>query len=68
MRAVQTWRRQGLPVCYTIDAGPNVHLICPAKEADKVERELGSLPGVKSILECTPGGPAHLLEPDFPGV
>lgn len=68
MRAVQTWRRQGLPVCYTIDAGPNVHLICPSKEADKVKRELGSLPGVKSILECTPGGPAHLLEPDFPGV
>ncbi len=68
MRAVQTWRRNGLPVCFTIDAGPNVHVICPVKEADKVKRKLGSLAGVKSILECTPGGPARLLEPDFPEV
>ena len=68
IRAVQIWRKNGLPVCYTIDAGPNVHLICPGKEAEKVKRELGSLAGVKSILECTPGGPARLLEPDFPGV
>jgi diphosphomevalonate decarboxylase len=68
MRAVQIWRRQGLPVCYTIDAGPNVHLICPAAEAERVKRELISLAGVKSILECTPGGPARLLEPDFPEV
>ena len=68
IRAVQIWRRQGLPVCYTIDAGPNVHLICPVKEAEKVKLELGSLADVKSILECTPGGPACLLEPDSPGV
>jgi diphosphomevalonate decarboxylase len=68
MRAVQIWRRNGIQVCYTIDAGPNVHVICPFKEAEKVKRELSSLEGVNSILECTPGGPAHLLELDFPGV
>jgi len=68
MRAVQIWRRHGIPVCYTIDAGPNVHVICPVKEAEKVKRELGSLEGVNSVLECTPGGPTHLLEPDFSGV
>jgi diphosphomevalonate decarboxylase len=68
MRAVQIWRRKGIQVCYTIDAGPNVHVICPFKEAEKVKRELSSLEGVNSILECTPGGPAHLLELDFPGV
>ncbi|NOQ40521.1 MAG: diphosphomevalonate decarboxylase [Anaerolineales bacterium] len=68
IRAVQIWRKHGLQVCYTIDAGPNVHLICPFKEAENVKRELGSLVGVKSILECTPGGPARLIEPDFPGV
>ena len=68
INAVQKWRREGVPVCFTIDAGPNVHVICPARAADQVRRELSSLVGVKSLLECTPGGPAWTLEPDLPGV
>ncbi|MFV1949535.1 MAG: diphosphomevalonate decarboxylase [Anaerolineales bacterium] len=68
MQAVQQWRQEGLPVCFTIDAGPNVHVICPAEAADKVRRKLGSLIDVKSILECTPGGPAWLLDPEISGV
>ena len=28
MHAVSTWRQQGLPACYTNDAGPNVHVLC----------------------------------------
>jgi diphosphomevalonate decarboxylase len=68
MQAVHQWRQEGLPVCFTIDAGPNVHVICPAEAADKVRRKLGSLIDVKSILECTPGGPAWLLEPEITGV
>ena len=26
-----------IPLCFTLDAGPNVHLLYPEKEADKVE-------------------------------
>ncbi len=61
MRAVQFWRREGMQVCYTIDAGPNVHVICPTAEAKIVKDNLYSLEDVNSILECTPGGPARLL-------
>jgi len=68
MAAVQTWRSEGLPVCFTIDAGPNLHLICPAEASEAVKRKLGALVNVKSILTCTPGGPAHLLEPEISGV
>jgi diphosphomevalonate decarboxylase len=68
INAVQRWRQEGLPVCFTIDAGPNVHVICPAETADKIRRRLRSLDYVKSVLECTPGGPAWLLEPEIPGV
>jgi len=68
MQAVEEWRKDGLDACFTIDAGPNVHVLCPASESRAVKRKLGSLAGVKSILECTPGGPARLLEPDFTGV
>ena len=68
MQAVRTWRKDGLPVCYTIDAGPNVHVLCPAAEVGKLKRELGTIAGVNSILECHPGGPTHLLDPEIPGV
>lgn len=37
VRAVQAWRADGIPVYYTLDAGPTVHLICPAEaQADVV--------------------------------
>lgn len=68
MAAVRIWREEGLQVCYTIDAGPNVHLLCPGSEAEDVRRRLASLVNINSVLKCTPGGPAWLLEPDFPGV
>jgi diphosphomevalonate decarboxylase len=68
MRAVREWRRKGLEVCFTIDAGPNVHVLCPAGEAEAVKREITQLANIKSILKCTPGGPAWLLEPDISGV
>jgi len=68
MQAVRSWREEGLPVCFTIDAGPNVHVICLSEAAEIVRRKLGSLADVKSLLECQPGGPAYLLEPEIPGV
>lgn len=43
IRAIQQWRANGLPVYYTIDAGPNVHLICEAKYQTGVERALAPL-------------------------
>jgi diphosphomevalonate decarboxylase len=68
IKAVRSWRAAGLPVCFTIDAGPNVHLICPESASDAVKRKLSALVNVKSILKCTPGGAARLLEPEITGV
>ena len=49
MHAVQTWRKEGLPVCYTIDAGPNVHVVCLGGQEQKItERLLQS-------TRCNPG-------------
>lgn len=37
IQAVRQFRReQHIPVCFTLDAGPNVHLLYPGKYADKV--------------------------------
>lgn len=32
IHAVYDWRSHGVPVFFTIDAGPNIHLICEAKD------------------------------------
>jgi diphosphomevalonate decarboxylase len=61
MHAVQEWRGAGLQVFYTIDAGPNVHVICPAEDSPEVARRLGQLEGVKEVLRAHPGGPARLI-------
>ena len=60
IHAVQTWRQQGYPVCYTIDAGPNVHVICEAEAQPHITAMLREIPGVEQVLVASPGGPTYL--------
>ncbi len=62
MQAVRDWRKNGIPVCYTIDAGPNVHVICESTHQDQVQKLLREMPGVKEVILSGPGGPAQLIE------
>jgi len=62
MKAVAAWRQSGLPVCYTVDAGPNVHIICLAEAASEVATRLSSIPGVAKTLCARPGPGASLVE------
>lgn len=61
---VQKWRNEdGLSVYYTVDAGPNVHLICEAEIAPEVESRLQRLSMVERIISGGPGpGPRLLTE------
>ncbi len=60
MLAVQAWRQDGLPVCYTIDAGPNVHVLTLSAQAHQVAGLLRHLTGVMQVLVAHPGGRAVL--------
>lgn len=62
LQAVIDWRRVGLAACTTIDAGPNVHVLCPSQNAAEVTRRLQKIPGVRTVLSARPGGPATLVE------
>ena len=62
LHAVRAWRADGLPVCFTIDAGANVHCLCESSTADEVTRRLRSIAGVQNVLAVSPGGPAHCIE------
>jgi diphosphomevalonate decarboxylase len=61
IQAVSNWRKHGLSAFFTIDAGPNVHVLCPADASQVVLRRLKALPGVQHILTAHPGGPAQLI-------
>jgi len=61
MNCVHQWRAEGLQVCYTVDAGPNVHVICPAAEVQTVEKRLREIQGVQDVLVARAGGPAEIM-------
>lgn len=61
MQAVTAWRKYGLPVYFTIDAGPNVHVICEGKDEKKVIVKLKSIPGIESVIVNRPAAGAHLI-------
>jgi diphosphomevalonate decarboxylase len=61
IKEVSFWRTAGIPCAYTLDAGPNVHVLCPAEYADKVKNKLTRLEGITEIITASAGGPARLV-------
>src|SRR5215213_5986242 len=62
MSCVRQWRMEGIPVCYTVDAGPNVHIICLETEAVMIEKRLRAIQGVENVLVARAGDPAKIIE------
>ena len=62
MNAVRQWRNEGIPVCYTIDAGANVHVLCLETEAHMIDKRLREIEGVKDVLVARAGGAARVVE------
>ncbi len=60
MKAAGDWRKEGIPVYFTIDAGPNVHLICEAKDETKVLERVREVNGVQQIIVNKPARGARL--------
>ena len=61
LHQVTAWRSEGLVVFFTLDAGPNVHLICEGEAATQLEATLGDLDYVETILHSRPAGPARVV-------
>ena len=43
IQAVQDWRHNGLAVYFTIDAGPNIHLVCQGQDQGVLEQEVSQV-------------------------
>jgi diphosphomevalonate decarboxylase len=61
MQRVIELRASGLPVCFTLDAGPNVHVITLSPYVQQLSVELRLIEGVQQVLTASPGGPARLV-------
>jgi mevalonate pyrophosphate decarboxylase len=45
--AVKAMRNKDIRACYTIDAGPNVHVLCPEEDSQGVYKRMVDIRGVK---------------------
>lgn len=61
MHKIRQWRAQGIPVCYTLDAGPNVHVLTLPAESERVTQKLMDIIGVQRVLTSRVGPGAHLV-------
>jgi len=54
MNAVREWR-QDLESYFTMDAGPNVKVMCLKKDEKELRQRLSELDGVVKTISCAPG-------------
>jgi diphosphomevalonate decarboxylase len=59
---IKTLQAQGWGVFYTIDAGPQVKIICKSDLTEEVAFEINKIPGIESIVKCGLGQGARLID------
>jgi diphosphomevalonate decarboxylase len=62
IHAVRALRAEGLGAWFTIDAGPQVKVLCDAADEAAVHERLQAIEGVQDILAAGPGAGAHVDE------
>ncbi|OGQ92921.1 MAG: diphosphomevalonate decarboxylase [Deltaproteobacteria bacterium RIFOXYA12_FULL_61_11] len=65
LKQVLGLRKAGLEAYFTLDAGPNVHVLCEAPQAAELECQLRSNPFVTAVLHNRTGVGVRLLDTQF---
>jgi diphosphomevalonate decarboxylase len=63
IHAIRTLRHAGLPVFFTVDAGPQVKAVCLPEAEEPVREALQSVAGVQRVLVAGLGTGARIIEP-----
>ncbi|MCX6815914.1 MAG: diphosphomevalonate decarboxylase [Candidatus Aenigmarchaeota archaeon] len=61
MHNIMRWREEGLESYFTMDAGPQVKILCLEKNMNKIKEKLEELDCIKKTVECRPGAAARLV-------
>lgn len=62
IQLIWSLRRQGLPIYFTIDAGPQVKVLCRPDHIQEVRKNLQSINGISTIIESKPGPDAYIKD------
>lgn len=62
IEAVQALRREGTQAYFTIDAGPQVKVMCEGKSLERVSAAIASVPGVQRVIPTRPGPGVRMIE------
>jgi diphosphomevalonate decarboxylase len=68
MRRVSELRDRGVEAYFSIDAGPQVKILCEAGDAEAVKAAMVAVPGVIRLLSSQPGDGARIVDPPPPWV
>jgi diphosphomevalonate decarboxylase len=61
MNVVRSLRHAGVPVCFTVDAGPHLVAFTEPDYQDRVANALSQVPGVGDVIKSSSGEGAHLV-------
>jgi len=61
IQKIKEMKFNGISIFYTIDAGPQVKIICKAKHTDQVISQMKSVPNIQDIIEVNLGERARLI-------
>lgn len=61
MKIIPELRQNGVPVCYTLDAGPNVHVIVESTFKNTVMQKIAELPEIEKMMIAPVGGAARVF-------
>jgi len=62
IHAIHKMREEGIPAYFTIDAGPNVKVLCLKKYEKEINKRLQKLDGVIKTMVCKPGNDAKIID------
>lgn len=62
MDAVYELRKNGVPAYYTMDAGPNVHILCEETNGEIVKSAMENVFGIQSVIVNAPARGTHCIE------
>src|SRR5262249_44302247 len=62
MRRVWELRDRGVEAYFSIDAGPQVKVLCEAEDAEAVKAVMRAVPGVIRVLSSQPGDGARIVD------
>ncbi len=62
MHSVMGWRDSGLESYFTMDAGPQVKIMCLEKDVGEITKRLKDIEGIEDVVLCKPGEAARLVD------